>query len=153
MKDRRKPKIIRSCNNCGKTYKTSFSLSKFCSKVCQSKSNNARYNKNQTVISATTSRSTVGAISELRVCYDLMRRGFDVFRAMSPNSYADVIAIKNNIIYQLEVRTGRYLVGGTLYWPTNKLANKSLVVYTFRDDKIHYITNPELSNEQIPDIS
>lgn len=147
MKRPGKPKRDATCDLCKKKYVTIYSKSRFCSKVCRNKSHNNKYNENQTVTSEDVSRSTVGAISELRVCYDLMRRGFDVFRAMSPNSHADVIAIKNNIIYQLEVRTGRYLVGGHLFWPTNRLGDKSLVVYTFRDDKIHYITNPELAND------
>lgn len=47
----------------------------------------------------------VGAISELKVAYDLMEKGFDVFRALAQNACCDLIAVKNNLMIRIEVRT------------------------------------------------
>ena len=49
---------------------------------------------------------TVGAISELLVAGDLLKKGYGVFRSVSPSCYCDILAIKNGEISEVEVRTG-----------------------------------------------
>lgn len=51
------------------------------------------------------SASTSGAISEMAVSVDLMKKGYAVFRALSPACFCDLIAIKNGKILRIEVRT------------------------------------------------
>jgi PD-(D/E)XK endonuclease len=46
-----------------------------------------------------------GAMSELKVCADLMNKGFDVFRAVAQNASCDIVAIRNNQVIRVEVRT------------------------------------------------
>lgn len=53
-----------------------------------------------------TSPSTVGAIHELEVCADLLKRGFDVFRSVSPNCSCDIVVIFNKQFVRVEVTTG-----------------------------------------------
>ena len=53
------------------------------------------------------SSGTVGAVSELCVSSFLLNLGYSVFRALSPSCYCDLIATKNGIIYEIEVRTGK----------------------------------------------
>lgn len=61
------------------------------------------------------SRGTIGAVHELIAAADLMRRGYHVFRAMSPSSPADLIAYKDaGRILRIEVRTGRRRKDGQL---------------------------------------
>lgn len=37
---------------------------------------------------------TQGAVSEMMAAVDLLRRGYEVFRALSPNAGCDLIALK-----------------------------------------------------------
>lgn len=46
-----------------------------------------------------------GAASELVVCVDLIRQGWDVFRAVSPQSVCDLVALKGPLSIRVEVRT------------------------------------------------
>ena len=48
----------------------------------------------------------IGALGELAVCADLLSRGYEVFRAVSPSCSVDVIAQKNGKISRVEVKTG-----------------------------------------------
>lgn len=54
------------------------------------------------------STGKVGAISELIVCADLLKKGWEVFRTVSQSCSCDLIVIKNKKILRIEVRTGRY---------------------------------------------
>jgi predicted AAA+ superfamily ATPase len=84
----------------------------------------------------------IGAIGEVMVCQDLMRKNYDVFRAISPASKIDLIATKDKVIYKIEVRTGQYKKNNTLWYTTNKHADIMAIV-TFIDNKIHYFPNPD----------
>lgn len=46
----------------------------------------------------------VGAIGELLVCADLLRRGYDVFRSVSPNGPFDVVACSGDRTIRIEVK-------------------------------------------------
>jgi endogenous inhibitor of DNA gyrase (YacG/DUF329 family) len=77
---------------------------KFCSNECRNKRESiaqGRYTTDKTVSPAST-----GAMSELIVSADLLRKGYAVFRAVSPSCYCDIIAIKKDVIWHIEVRTG-----------------------------------------------
>lgn len=49
---------------------------------------------------------TSGAISELRVCCDLLAHGFEVFRAVSPSCSCDLAILRDGRLLRIEVRTG-----------------------------------------------
>lgn len=53
----------------------------------------------------------VGAASELVVCVDLMRRGWDVFRSESPQNNFDIVASKGPVMLRIEVRTAAKIKG------------------------------------------
>ena len=57
--------------------------------------------------SAVSGRSDVGATSELLVCADLLGRGFEVFRAVSPSTSCDLIALKHGRCVRIQVRTAK----------------------------------------------
>jgi len=59
--------------------------------------------------------ATTGAISELRACVDLLAKGYDVFRALSPNCPCDLAVLKDNKLLRIEVRTGHVSTSGKLY--------------------------------------
>jgi len=51
--------------------------------------------------------SVTGAIHELLVCAELMKRGYYVFRAQSPACPCDLVAMKDGDLFKIEVTTGR----------------------------------------------
>jgi hypothetical protein len=53
--------------------------------------------------------ANIGCIGELMVTVDLMRRGFEVFRAVSAGCSCDLIAIKENKSQRIEVTKGSRL--------------------------------------------
>lgn len=46
-----------------------------------------------------------GAAVELMVCADLLSKGFDVYRSVSPNSACDVIAVASERVLRIEVKS------------------------------------------------
>jgi PD-(D/E)XK endonuclease len=55
---------------------------------------------------------TVGAVNELRVCIDLLARGFEVFRSVSPASSCDLAVLKDGRLLRVEVRTAHVNADG-----------------------------------------
>lgn len=60
-----------------------------------------------------TSTGAIGAANELRAAVFLMRRGYEVFRALSPTCSCDLIVLKDGLLKRVEVRTGRRATNGT----------------------------------------
>lgn len=60
---------------------------------------------------------TVGAISELVVAVDLLRKGYEVFRALSVNASCDLAIIKDGVLLRIEVRTAHTNKNGA--WGSN----------------------------------
>lgn len=57
---------------------------------------------------------------ELLVAVDLLRLGFCVFRAISPNSPCDLAILKDKELIMIEVTTGARSVKGNLTYPLHK---------------------------------
>ena len=51
---------------------------------------------------------TKGALGELAVSSDLMKRGYEVFRALSPDAAFDLIASKGAMLLRIECRCGTF---------------------------------------------
>lgn len=49
-----------------------------------------------------------------------MSQGFDVFRALSPASPCDLIALRGSKLLRIEVRTGYRRADGSINWPRYK---------------------------------
>lgn len=93
------------CVICSKKFTTHVPKRLYCSSQCSALSEqkrNGRFERKMLDVS----RGTVGAISEIEVSADLMRKGYSVFRSMSPSCFCDIIAIQKNIVLKIEVRTG-----------------------------------------------
>jgi ribosomal protein S27AE len=61
------------------------------------------------------SKNTLGAVNELRASADLLLRGFEVFRSVSPSCSCDLIAMRKGITLRVEVRTGYRHPNGNTY--------------------------------------
>lgn len=87
----------------------------------------------------TLSSGTVGAIQELRVCVDLMARGFHVFRAMSPSCPCDLVAWDpEGRVLRIEVKTAwRHPTSGALHRGTVDRNRFDVVCYVTVDALIY----------------
>lgn len=97
------PDSKRSCVVCGKALDGWRKLL-YCGATCS----NNRYKRTEVVRAVSqepVSSGTRGAVSELVASCDLMERGFHVFRAMSPSSCCDLIAVKGGLVFMVEVRS------------------------------------------------
>ena len=70
-----------------------------------------------------------GAISELYTSCDLLRKGYEVFRSLSPASSVDLIAIRDSRVIFVEVRTASISTKtGKRYTTTNTHVDKVMGV-------------------------
>jgi hypothetical protein len=77
------------------------------------------------------SKGTTGAISELRVAADLLSRGYEVFRALSPACSCDLAILVHHQIYRVEVKTGSiHPRTGTVSFATTPIRAEILAVAT-----------------------
>jgi Holliday junction resolvase-like predicted endonuclease len=58
--------------------------------------------------------STIGAIGELLASAFFLRRGYYVFRSVTPNAPCDLIAVKGDRTLRVEVKTGREHTSGRI---------------------------------------
>lgn len=89
------------------------------------------------------SSGTVGAISEMAVAIFLMSRGYSVFRALSPACLCDLIAIKEDKITRVEVRTGYEDEKGKITYPSgtkDKGRQDFFAIYLRRENKVRFFT-------------
>ena len=91
----------KQCVTCGTDFTPRGSRHRYCGMACTPE---ARSQQNLPTLHMTT--ATVGAMIELMVCTDLMIRGYDVFRAVSPSCYCDLVARKGDLTLHIEARTG-----------------------------------------------
>jgi len=128
------------CQNCGKEISIARQrrLAKFCSYKC-------RLQKRREVYGAQTAMSpgTCGALGELAVASDLLSRGFEVFKSVSPHAHCDLIAFKNGKLIQIEVTVGRRTPRGKLMFAPHDPTNYEVLAVFLLDGKIEYI--PEIS--------
>lgn len=103
----------RTCRICGEPFKGSL-RQKTCRLCKAEKMNRPRL-----------PTGTVGAINELRVSIDLMRKGYEVFRALSPHAPFDLFAIKDGKQFDIEVRAAyRNLETGKIYSSRKNIKGK-----------------------------
>lgn len=86
---------------------------------------------------------TVGAISELIVATDLLRKGYEVFRALSPHALCDLAILAEGRLLRVEVKT-RYLTkSGSVSQPRLKHPERTDIVARVVGDEIYY--QPDLA--------
>lgn len=111
---------IIACPICGSEIHTNRSDRKYCSTTCSGKA----YREAHPELyggAHDCDRSQTGAASELLVCVDLLRQGYDVFRAQSPSSSCDLVVILEGKALRIEVKTGRYQLNGDVSFAKSRL--------------------------------
>lgn len=133
---------MKHCKNCGiliEADKPWYSKMVFCNQKCSSDFNKKEFlklNRKNNIPSG-----SVGAMHELVVSADLIRRGFNVFRALSPSCPCDLAIIKDKKLYRVEVTTG-YLTKKGIIMHINKDSNKYDLLVIVHNDNIIY--KPEI---------
>ena len=85
---------------------------------------------------------------ELKVSYDLLKKGYEVFRAQSPSCSCDLLILDKGKPMRVEVRTGYRLKSGALSYPSNRLSSEKYdVMAVVTDNEIIYI--PELKKSAV----
>ena len=136
--------VTKKCLKCGKEFiphPTKQKQQKYCSKFCQRK-NTAEKQRGTSFYGIYNIKKiptgTVGTIAELMVSVDLMKKGYEVFRALSPSCSCDILILKNNKVIKIEVRTG-YEGEKTFSYPKNNIKAEQVAVVLHRSNKIIYI--------------
>jgi hypothetical protein len=127
----------RNCTVCGLVFSPYRSHQKRCSLEC-TKVEGAK----GIVKSWGISCGSLGALAELLASVDLMKRGYEVFRALSPACSCDLIAMKAGVILRVEVRSARRKIDGAVRYPTKNIKGDQIAAVTHDDGAIHYV--PEL---------
>lgn len=119
-----------TCEFCQKPFKNVHPASKFCTRRCKQ----AFYREPK----SKRGKGATGAMNELFVCADLMDKGYQVFRAQSPDASCDLLVMDGKKIWRVEVTTGRYLKQG-IYYPGHKDKSKyDWLAIVLSDHKIIY---------------
>ena len=111
-----KEKHSYTCVTCKKEGKTTAKNKKYCSKECSRKWL-GRDAYIEGISSSPLSSATLGASQELRVCVDLLLKGYEIFRAVSPACSCDIIVLKEKKLIKIEVRNEyKALVSSSCCW-------------------------------------
>ena len=98
----------RSCDHCGGEIPAQRnSQARFCGPKCR----RAKYLSNHIPLAP---KSFLGAVNELIVCADFLAKQNHVFRNVSQHGPCDIVILKNDKCYRVEVKSGRRLPSGLL---------------------------------------
>lgn len=105
---------IKVCTVCSSSFETIWRQSKVCSEKCRKIHIARLYGR---YADTSIQSGAVGAISELIVSAELMKKGYTVFRALSPDAFCDLLIHKDGKIKRVEVTTGYQTAKGTISHP------------------------------------
>ena len=122
----------RTCKTCGKPF-MGYGTKVYCSPECQKS-----YGKHQR-FDAHLSTSSIGALNELVAAADLFRKGYEVFRSLSPSCSADMVIYRDGKSRRIEVRTGYVHNSGKII--ANRVHRADILAIVLTDRVIY---EPEL---------
>jgi len=126
-------KETKNCATCGKPFIQVGPRHLYCSKRCQPW--HGKYRSNSELPSTAT-----GALAELIVGIDLIRKGYDTFKSITPCSKFDLVAFKNGAIYKIEVKTAHKLDKGKVSFSPHRHADHDiLALYVAETQEILYL--------------
>lgn len=113
---------------------------KYCSQTCMRKATGTY------TIYPHLANGTVGALNELKVCVDLMDKGCEVYRALSPTTAYDLIIIYKGVKYSVEVKTAYRSSAGNIMKPALRENQKDVdILATVVSYEIFY--TPDIFND------
>jgi len=145
---RSKPFVKRTtklCDICGLRFTTTHREVLRCSRKCQREAERRRYRHHHL---DGISSSKIGTVNELAVIADLLRRNWEVYRAVSADAPCDLAAVVSGHLVRIEVTTGHRNVDGRLAHPKNKH------IGTGRFDILAVVVGQEIAYlPELPDIA
>jgi len=85
------------------------------------------------------------------VSADLLKRGFPVFRALSPSCICDLIIIVKSKLLRVEVTSGNRKHNSDLLYPRKDFSRFDLLAIVEKDGRITYMPDlVELTEERLP---
>lgn len=125
----------RICRNCQKGFISKRPNALVCSDECRL---NWALGKSRRFSLDRLSNGTVGAISEMVVAVDLMKKGYAVFRSLSPACFCDLMAVKGDSSLRVEVKTGYESETGRVHFPKSNRPFDILATYVRETERIVY---------------
>jgi len=120
--------------------------SKYCANACRRTV--ALQQQRSTRLYPCSNNGTTGAIAELIISADLLGRGYEVFRAVSPSASCDLIIMREGQMQRVEVRMGRtHPTTGRLSYAGDKI--RADIVAVLSKTGITYM--PSLEELKYPD--
>lgn len=111
------------CLNCGVVIEGPWLENKrFCKVACRVEWVSRKYREKNPLRKA--SHQTVGTISELTVIIDLLSKGCEVFRSVTPHSPCDLAVLKDGTLRKVEVKTGHHSPSGQVIYPSLRESQK-----------------------------
>lgn len=113
----------------------------YCSQSCSNKNYLKKYhglNGKGSSSYGNVPSGTTGAIHELNVCSDLLKKGLHVYRALSPAAICDLVILVDNKLLRVEVTTGHFNATGKLMCPTKDRTKFDILAIAFYDGTIEY---------------
>lgn len=107
-----------------------------CSDKCAKARNRRRYIEINGELGLPT--MTIGTIAELIVVADLLRMGYEVFRAASGSCSCDLVILRNGEMQRIEVRSGYITVNGELRTTNPVIRADVLAIVSHFDGRIEY---------------
>lgn len=116
----------RKCEQCNELFITTRHDKRFCSKECLKRS----YGPGNIL---TVPRKNLGAYSELVVCADLLRLGYEVYRSISQHCTGDLMVEKDEIILKIEVRSAYHSKRDGEFYYSEENIDADVVALNFCD--------------------
>ena len=134
LKNKEEEPIKKICNSCKKEFFVLNMQRKYCDDCKES------YHISVSENFDNLNTGTIGTIQELRVNIDLLKKGFEVFKALSPMCSCDLLVQKEKKIFSVEVKSvSKRSSPGHKYFARKIRANCLAIVFK---DKILY--NPDV---------
>lgn len=135
------------CLNCNKIMEDVLPHRKFCNKKCKRQYVVKKYEVGK-YSAIGISNSTIGAMHEMLVCADLLGKGYEVFKSISPHSSCDIAIIKDGNLLRVEVTTGQILSSsGKVCRPHKDFSRFDVLAVVLRNGKINY--EPDFLNSNV----
>ena len=127
----------RECKQCGAPLIRKNKSAVYCSIKCRQKFYSNLYSGRN--IKHNIPAGSVGAMHELLVAADLLKNGFNVFRAVSPCSPGDLAILREKQLLIVEVTTGTRTSTGALMYPPHTKGTHDIIAIVEYSGKITYI--------------
>ena len=142
------PKAALFCKACGNLIPPErvrgYSQTKFCTVTCRNAHARRLYREANPSVGLIP-KGTVGAIAELRVSMDLLSRGYQVFRALSPHASCDLAVLQGDHLLRIEVTTAYRSSAGTITSPQHNPQSYDVLARVLPDMIIYSPPLPPLA--------